>query len=109
MKLQYISILLLLLLTPLNVLAVPARRCPATLTQPDGSRFTATLKGDEYQNLLLTADGHAVVQDADGWYCYATFEADGSRHSSGVHVGDPYPAPASSSLLIIASAARTAC
>lgn len=106
MKLQYISILLLLLLTPLNVFAVPARRCPATLTQPDGSRFTATLKGDEYQNLLLTADGHAVVQDADGWYCYATFEADGSRHSSGVHVGDPYPAPADIPYAAIASAAR---
>lgn len=106
MRIQYIATLLLLLACQTAAFAIPARRGTATLTQPDGSTFTATLKGDEYQHLLLTLDGKAVVQDADGWYCYASFNADGSRRSSGVHVGDPFPAASAIPYEAIARAAR---
>ena len=63
--------------------AAPARRGPITLRQPDGYSFTAVLRGDEFGHILKTMDGCAIIQDEDGYYCYAVFDADGSRHSSG--------------------------
>ena len=38
-------------------------------------------------NIKTTADGHAIIKDEDGWWCYAAFEPDGGRKSSGIHVG----------------------
>lgn len=37
--------------------------------------------------IKTTLDGNAIIQEADGWWCYAEFAADGSRRSSGVHIG----------------------
>ena len=71
--------------------AAPARRGPITLRQPDGYSFTAVLRGDEFGHILKTMDGCAIIQDEDGYYCYAVFDADGSRHSSGVRVGTDTP------------------
>lgn len=71
--------------------AAPARRGPITLRQPDGYSFTAVLRGDEFGHILKTMDGCAIIQDEDGYYCYAVFDADGSRHSSGVRVGADTP------------------
>ncbi|MGN0188476.1 MAG: hypothetical protein ACI395_03055, partial [Candidatus Cryptobacteroides sp.] len=68
--------------------AIPARRGIFTLSQPDGSRFEAVLWGDEFGHIKKTRDGHAIIQDEDGWYCYASFDAQGRRFSSGVRVGD---------------------
>lgn len=82
-----IYILAALALLYLPCMAVPARRTQAVLRQPDGTTFTAILKGDEYQHIMLTPDGCALVQDADGWYSYAEFDADGGRRSSGIHAG----------------------
>lgn len=43
--------------------------------------------GDEFMKIKTTADGHAIIKDEDGWWCYAAFEPDGGRKSSGIHVG----------------------
>lgn len=79
-----------LLLSP-EAVARPAKNGPVTLVQPDGSTFTALLKGDEKVRIKTTLQGHAVVQDADGWWCYAVFDEDGSRHSSGYRIGQETP------------------
>ena len=57
-------------------------------TQPDGSVFQGRLTGDEFMSVLTDASGHALVQEADGWYCYASYDSDGGKISSGTRVGD---------------------
>lgn len=64
---------------------------PFTLTQPDGTTFIARLTGDEFAHVLKTMDGAAIIQDEDGWYCYAFFENDATLHSSGYRVGANTP------------------
>ena len=81
----------LLLMVSLHMGAVPARPGRIMLSQPDGSRFEAFIKGDEYGHLVCTADGCALICDSGGWYHYASFGPDGERRSSGVRVGDKAP------------------
>lgn len=71
--------------------ARPARPGAIILQQPDGTSFSALLKGDEFLKVRTTAQGHAIVQDEDGWWCYAVFDEDGRRHSSGCRVGSDAP------------------
>ena len=82
----YISLLLTITLS-----ASPARRGPVILTQPDGTSFIARFHGDEFTRIKTTADGHAIVQDEDGWWCYASYEPDGSKTSSGWRIGQDAP------------------
>ena len=84
---------IILTVSPFSLSARPATPQRFTVTQPDGSTFYAYLRGDEFAHIMVTEDGCAVIQDADGWYSYAIFEADGSRHSSGHHVGRQAPLP----------------
>ena len=69
--------------------ASPARRGLLNLLQPDGTPVKAYLTGDENGHLMTTPDGCALVQDAEGWWCYARFDASGNRFSTGVHAGEP--------------------
>ena len=80
---SYIGIFLI----SLAASASPARKGPIILTQPDGTSFVAKIQGDEFTRIKTTADGHAIMQDKDGWWCYAFYENDGSRHCSGQRVG----------------------
>ena len=67
--------------------AGPARPGKVHLTQPDGTHFGAYIYGDEYLKIKRTETGEAVVQDEDGWWCYARFDSDGRRYSTGIRVG----------------------
>lgn len=55
--------------------AVPAYRQAVCRTQPDGTRLHVVQQGDERRHLLSTVDGHALLQDADGYLRYARLEA----------------------------------
>lgn len=57
-----------------SLLAVPAKPKPVKLTQPDGSSFMATLKGDEHFHFAETSDGFSIMVDKSGWWTYATQE-----------------------------------
>ncbi len=81
-------VIIIFLLAGLCAAAAPARPGHITITQPDGLSFTAVLRGDEFGHVLMTSDGCGIVKDPDGYYCYAWFDAQGTRHSSGVHVGE---------------------
>lgn len=85
----FLSILVIILTFQLN--ARPARHVNVTLTQPDGSTFTASCVGDEFIKIIKTADGHAIARDEDGWWCYAIYGPDGSKTSSGIHIGSATP------------------
>lgn len=78
----------LFLLAALAVAAKPARPGVHTFAQPDGTTFRARLTGDEFSKRLLLEDGCAVVQDADGFYCYAAVDSRGRSVSSGRRVGE---------------------
>lgn len=51
-----------------TILAVPADPTPRTVTQPDGTKVTLSLRGDEYFHCYETEDGYIVGQAEDGWY-----------------------------------------
>ena len=68
---------------------IPAKKVKALFRQPDGTSFTGCIRGDEFANVKMTEDGQAIVQDGDGWWCYAVFDSDGKRRSSGVRAGSP--------------------
>lgn len=57
--------------------AIPAYPGLMSLQQPDGSMLTVQKHGDEYMHFTTTADGYTVMLRADGYYCYAQFDADG--------------------------------
>ena len=72
--------------------AAPARNSIIYLKQPDGTVFQARMKGDEFTKIKTDAEGHAIIQDADGWWHYAIYSTDGNRRSSGWKVGSHAPA-----------------
>lgn len=86
---SFLSILVIFLTLQLS--ARPARPGSQTFTQPDGSTFTATCVGDEFMKIIKTTDGHAIIRDEDGWWCYAIYVQDGSKTSSGIRVGSAAP------------------
>ena len=77
------------LIAPTPLSGSPARKGFSYLTQPDGNRIQAFQSGDEHGHLLTTADGCVLLQDAEGWWCYAFYDFYGNRLNSGVHAGDP--------------------
>lgn len=51
-----------------SAFAVPARPTPIEVEQPDGTKVTLTLRGDEYFHYYQTSDGYIVKDMSDGWY-----------------------------------------
>ena len=62
------SLLIISFLTAGNCFAVPARPIPQEIVQPDGSKVTLTLRGDENFHYFQTTDGYIVEEMPDGWY-----------------------------------------
>lgn len=50
--------------------AVPAAPGLRTITQPDGTKVTVKLAGDEFLHFTTTADGYTVERNADGYFVY---------------------------------------
>ena len=68
--------------------AVPAVPAPVIVTQPDGTTLTIRIYGDDFGSYRTTSDGIEIVQQADGFYYYATRTGSGVR-STGVVAKDP--------------------
>ena len=56
--------------------AIPADPTPVKVNQPDGSTLTIILHGDEFLHFTTTADGYTVMENAAGYYTYATLDGD---------------------------------
>jgi M6 family metalloprotease-like protein len=65
------------MLSSTMLLAMPAKRTPTVVTQPDGSTITVIGFGDERYNFAETPDGYVVIQGADHFWYYATLGQDG--------------------------------
>lgn len=67
--------------------AAPASPHGRPYSQPDGSKTPDLfVKGDQHYNWIADENGYTVMQDAGGWWCYAT-KIDGELVSSGMRVG----------------------
>ena len=85
-KTALLSALLLAIIVALacttHVQASPAAPIEITLTQPDGTRFTAIQWGDEWNNGYETAAGYSILQMDNGWWVYARLQVNGSLDSA---------------------------
>ncbi|MBQ0044467.1 MAG: M6 family metalloprotease domain-containing protein [Bacteroidales bacterium] len=86
---RYLTFILVLLMTMAMGHAKPALPGLRILYQPDGTSFMAELRGDEFGHILISSQGHALVQGNDGFYDYAHFDENGARMDSGVHFASP--------------------
>lgn len=72
-----ISLAAALLLPALVAEAVPAKRDPFTVTQPDGTVLTVRLVGDERSHCYLSEDGYPLTLDNGTFYYRTVDTADG--------------------------------
>lgn len=72
--------------------AIPVRMKHIILEQPDGKQFEAIINGDEFASTITDAQGRAIIKNTDGYYCYALYNTDGSKYSTGYLVGEETPA-----------------
>ncbi len=63
-------------------LAVPAQPKPITVTQPDGTKITVCLRGDEHLNWAETIDGFTLLRDTQGYWAFAETSTDGNLVAS---------------------------
>lgn len=82
------AIIILIALAPQGIMAVPAYRGKINYTQPDGSRLTVYLRGDEYFHYYESEDGAVLLHDDDGRLCYATLDGGGNAVASALQATD---------------------
>ena len=58
--------------------AAPFQNIERILTQPDGTVLHCFISGDEFYNRLHDAEGYTIVQAPDGYFVYATTDAEGN-------------------------------
>ena len=91
MKHSRFFLFLLAFLLSVMAIARPVRHAVYTLIQPDGSIFYASFHGDEFMRIKTDMQGRAIMQDEAGWWCYASYQDDGTKVCSGFRVGDVIP------------------
>lgn len=91
MKHSRFFLFLLAFLLSVTAIARPVRHAVYTLIQPDGSIFYASFHGDEFMRIKTDMQGRAIMQDEAGWWCYASYQDDGTKVCSGFRVGDVIP------------------
>ena len=90
MNISRLSASVLLAATVVAALAVPARRTPFTVEQPDGSTLTVRLFGDEHRHFYTTVDTLLLTQTpGDPAFYYARPDAKGLPVSTGLIAADP--------------------
>ncbi|HKL71645.1 MAG TPA: hypothetical protein VJ855_03230, partial [Marinilabiliaceae bacterium] len=70
-------------------LAVGAYPFPQEVIQPDGSKLTIQLHGDELFNWVSTSDGYRILKNSQGVYEYVTLLKSGETVPLGVLASDP--------------------
>lgn len=61
----------------LSASAMPAYPKPITVTQPDGTKVTVCLRGDERLNWAETTDGYTLLRDDAGYWTFAKADKNG--------------------------------
>ena len=63
-------------LVALSAYAIPAVPRPIEVSQPDGTKLTIRIVGDEFFNYHTTADGYTIVRNEAGYFVYAMSQND---------------------------------
>ncbi|HRV21253.1 MAG TPA: hypothetical protein P5324_11790, partial [Anaerohalosphaeraceae bacterium] len=80
LRFQRIASLVWLFLLGIPVVSAPYFDMPYEFEQPDGTKLTLILNGDEFYMEAQTPDGYTVVRDPQtGWICYAQLSDDGEE------------------------------
>lgn len=66
------------------LLAVKAYPYPVEITQPDGTKITIILKGDEHVKWAQTVDGYSILRNSKGVYEYAILDSNNDMIPSGI-------------------------
>lgn len=69
-------------MTNYAVLAAPYNNKEFELAQPDGTRVSVSITGDEYYQHIESPDGYTLIRDENGWICYAELNADQTEYVS---------------------------
>lgn len=91
MKFRKPLISLLIFLVCHVAISGPARPGIYTFVQPDGSTFQGRYRGDEFIKIKTTIDGHSIIMDDEGWWCYAFYDSNGHKQNTGLRVGQNVP------------------
>ena len=76
--------------------AMPAYPKPITVTQPDGTKVTICLRGDEHLNWAETTDGYTLLRDDAGFWAFANADKSGAISPSALrYTGSTLQAQAS--------------
>lgn len=92
---------LLLLLWSATLFAIPAKRTPTVVAQPDGTTFSVAGFGDERYNYAETLDGYVVIQGSDAFWYYATLSSEGRFVPSAFKVQGSGKMPQSQTMMSI--------
>ncbi|MDE6272118.1 MAG: M6 family metalloprotease domain-containing protein [Muribaculaceae bacterium] len=79
-----ISILALTAGIAVSAWAIPARQGVRTFTQPDGSKISLTLVGDEYSHNYISSDGTIMKRGSDGFFRPVSQAEAAERHAAGI-------------------------
>jgi len=75
---------ILLIAVHLSVLGVSAYPLPVEITQPDGTKITILLKGDEHLKWAQTVDGYSIMRNGSGVFEYARLSSAQDMVPSGI-------------------------
>ena len=93
---------LILLLTPMGALAVPANPFPVTQVQPDGTEIQVRMYGDEKGAIYTDLGGNVVLADQDSTWKYVLKSGDAFELGGVVQPGDA-PAPEGDAVYVLMS------
>ena len=88
----YISLLfsfVILISVNRSAFGVMANPRPVQIIQPDGTKITIILKGDEHVKWAQTLDGYSILRNNKGVFEYATLNLNEDLVPSGIHVKNP--------------------
>jgi hypothetical protein len=76
-----------LLVWTFSLFAVPAVPWAVEKEQPDGTKISVYLKGDEWLNWIECADGYTLLYNSQGYVVYAQTDKRGNLEPSTIRFG----------------------
>ena len=81
-------LLAILLVSVRSLFAVPAVPWAVEKVQPDGTKISVFLKGDEYVHWMESEDGYTLMYDAQRYVVYAQIDGEGNLMPSNIRFGN---------------------
>lgn len=86
--LTYIFVIAVFTLNSTELFAIKATPEPVQITQPNGTKLTIRLHGDEFHSYKTTLDGYLITENEKGILTYAVKDTQGKFKSSEIKVRD---------------------